>query len=160
MPSIQYYPIGLIHSPYTNIEGMPIQPSGALGVQGWVEVKPEFKPALEDLEGFSHLILLYHFHSVREMVLKTTPFLDTEKRGLFSTRAPKRPNPIGLSIVKLLNIEENILRIENVDILDETPLLDIKPYVPYFDHPDVERVGWLEEHKDQVWGKKSDDRFG
>ncbi len=160
MTLIRYHPIGLIHSPFTNLSGMPIQPSGALGVQGWVDVKPEFQPALQDLEGFSHLILLYHFHRVNEVALTVTPFLDTEKRGLFATRAPKRPNPIGLSIVKLLKVEANILRIENVDILDETPLLDIKPYVPYFDRPGVERVGWLEKSKGQVRGKKSDERFG
>ena len=160
MKLIHFQPIGLIHSPFTDTSGMPIQPSGALGVQGWVEIEPEFQPALQDVDGFSHLILLYHFHRVQEMELKLKPFLDTEERGLFATRAPKRPNPIGLSVVKLLKVEGNILRIENVDILNGTPLLDIKPYVPYFDRPDVERVGWLEKYKDQVQNKISDERFG
>ena len=160
MTQIYYTPIGIIHSSFTEIAGMPIQPSGALGVQGWVEIEPKFLPALQDLDGFSHLILLYHFHCVTEVALTVTPFLDMEKHGIFATRAPKRPNPIGLSIVKLLKVEGNILRLENVDILDQTPLLDIKPYVPYFDRPEVEKVGWLEKNKDQVQGKRSDERFG
>ncbi|RLD07117.1 MAG: tRNA (N6-threonylcarbamoyladenosine(37)-N6)-methyltransferase TrmO [Chloroflexota bacterium] len=160
MTQIYYTPIGIIHSSFTEIAGMPIQPSGALGVQGWVEIEPKFLPALRDLDGFSHLILLYHFHRATEVTLTVTPFLDTEKHGIFATRAPKRPNPIGLSIVKLLKVEGNILRLENVDILDQTPLLDIKPYVPYFDRPEVEKVGWLEKNKDQVQGKRSDERFG
>ncbi|MEA2008559.1 MAG: tRNA (N6-threonylcarbamoyladenosine(37)-N6)-methyltransferase TrmO [Chloroflexota bacterium] len=160
MNSIHYQSIGIIYSPFANIVDMPIQPSGALGVQGWVELKPELQPALQDLDGFSHLILLYHFHRVDEVTLIVTPFMDTEKHGIFATRAPKRPNPIGISIVKLLKVEGNILRIENVDILDKTPLLDIKPYVPYFDRPEVEKVGWLEKSKGQVRNQKSDERFG
>jgi tRNA-Thr(GGU) m(6)t(6)A37 methyltransferase TsaA len=156
---ISYRPIGIIHSPFTNIEGMPIQPTGASGIQGTVEVFPEFAEGLQDLEGFSHLILLYHFHRVQEAKLIVTPFMDSQLRGVFATRAPKRPNPIGLSIVKLISIEHNILRIENVDILDGTPLLDIKPYVPDFDRPPADRVGWLEQAKGRVQRKRSDNRF-
>lgn len=160
MSQISFQPIGTIRSPFDDIAGMPIQPSGAAGVRGRVEVSPEWEPALKDLDGFSHLILLYHFHRVREVALTVTPFLDTEERGLFATRAPKRPNPIGLSVVKLLRVDGNILEIENVDVLDGTPLLDIKPYVPSFDRPEVESVGWLEKNKGQVRGKRSDGRFG
>jgi tRNA-Thr(GGU) m(6)t(6)A37 methyltransferase TsaA len=156
---ISYRPIGVIHSPSTDIEGMPIQPTGASGIQGIVEVFPEFAEGLKDLEGFSHIILLYHFHQVQEAKLVVTPFMDPQPRGVFATRAPKRPNPIGLSIVKLLSIEQNVLLIENVDILDGTPLLDIKPYVPEFDQPPADRVGWLEQAKGRVQGKRSDDRF-
>ena len=156
---ITYRPIGIIHSPFTDIAGMPIQPRGAAGVRGSVEVRPEFAAGLQDLAGFSHVILLYHFHRVREARLTVTPFLDAQPRGVFATRAPQRPNPIGLSIVKLLGIEGNILHIENVDILDGTPLLDIKPYVPEFDQYPAERIGWLEQARGRVQGQRSDDRF-
>jgi tRNA-Thr(GGU) m(6)t(6)A37 methyltransferase TsaA len=156
---VEYQSIGVIHSPFKNIEGMPIQPSGAANVQGTVEVWPEFTEGLRDLEGFSHIILIYHFHQVQETKLVVIPFMDSESHGVFATRAPKRPNPLGLSVVRLLRIEQNILYIENVDILDGTPLLDIKPYVPEFDQPSVERVGWLERARGQVQDKRSDDRF-
>lgn len=156
---IGYRPIGIIHSPFTEIEGMPIQPTGASGIRGSVEVFPEFTAGLKDLDGFSHVILLYHFHQVREVKLVVTPFMDPQPRGVFATRAPKRPNPIGLSIVKLLSIEQNVLHVENVDILDGTPLLDIKPYVPEFDHHPADRVGWLARAKGQVRRQKSDSRF-
>ena len=156
---VSYRPIGVIHSPFTNIEGMPIQPTGASGIQGTVEVFPEFVEGLKDLEGFSHVILLYHFHRVEGAKLVVTPFMDFQPHVVFATRAPKRPNPIGLSIVRLLRIEQNILHIENVDILDGTPLLDIKPYVPEFDQPPADRVGWLEQTKGEVQSKRSDGRF-
>ena len=156
---IRYRPIGTIHSPFQDIAGMPIQPRGAAGIQGTVEVWPEFAAGLKDLEGFSHIILLYHFHRVQESNLIVTPFMDSQPRGVFATRAPNRPNPIGLSIVRLLSIEQNILHIKNVDILDGTPLLDIKPYVPEFDHYAAERAGWLEQAKGKVRGQRSDNRF-
>ncbi len=156
---ISYRPIGIVHSPFTDIEGMPIQPTGAAGIQGAIEVLPEFAEGLRDLAGFSHVILLYHFHQVQEAKLVVTPFMDSRPHGVFATRAPKRPNPIGLSIVKLLGIEQNILHIENVDILDGTPLLDIKPYVPEFDQPGADRVGWLERTKGEVHNRRSDGRF-
>jgi len=156
---IKYQPIGTIHSPFKDIEDMPIQPAGAANVRGTVEVLPELAEGLKDLEGFSHIILLYHFHRVQEAKLVVIPFMDSEPHGVFATRAPKRPNPIGLSVVRLVSIEGNILYIENVDILDGTPLLDIKPYVPEFDRPAVEGVGWLEQAKGKVRGKRSDDRF-
>lgn len=158
---IQYQPIGIIRSPFNDIEGMPIQPTGATNVRGTIEVLPELAEGLKDLDGFSHLILLYHFHQIQETETQIVviPFLDNQPHGVFATRAPQRPNPIGISVVKLLRIEQNILYIENVDILDETPLLDIKPYVPEFDQPLVERVGWLERTKGEVQNKRSDDRF-
>ena len=156
---IIYHPIGFVHSPFQDIQGMPIQPTGAAGVRGTVEILPELAEGLRDLEGFSHIILLYHFHRVRDVKLVVTPFMDSQPRGLFSTRAPKRPNPIGLSVVKLLRVEGHVLHVENVDILDGTPVLDIKPYVPDFDQHPVDRVGWLEGAKGRVRGKRSDDRF-
>jgi tRNA-Thr(GGU) m(6)t(6)A37 methyltransferase TsaA len=156
---IIYHSIGVVYTPFKEIEGMPIQPSGAQGVRGRVEIYPDYTEGLKDLDGFSHLILIYHFHRVMEAQMVVKPFLDTRPHGVFATRAPKRPNPIGLSVVRLLGIEGNVLLIENVDILNETPLLDIKPYVPSFDHPPVERVGWLEEVQNEVHHKRSDKRF-
>ena len=156
---IKYQPIGIIHSPFKNVQGMPIQPTGAANVQGRVELVPELTSGLKDLDGFSHIILLYHFHQIQGEELVVTPFLDLEARGIFATRAPKRPNPIGLSIVKLTGIDDSTLYIENVDILDGTPLLDIKPYVPEFDHFSVERVGWLGKTREKVRSKRSDNRF-
>jgi tRNA-Thr(GGU) m(6)t(6)A37 methyltransferase TsaA len=156
---ITYRSIGVIHTPFTEAVGMPIQPTGAYKVKGTVEVNPEFVEGLQDLDGFSHIILLYHFHRVERVSLSVTPFLDSQARGLFATRAPRRPNPIGLSIVSLLSIEGNVLYVENIDVLDGTPLLDIKPYVPAFDQRSNARVGWLEEVKNGVKEKRSDDRF-
>jgi tRNA-Thr(GGU) m(6)t(6)A37 methyltransferase TsaA len=156
---IKFVPIGIIRSPYKDLEGMPIQPPGAAGVKGTIEVFRDYRPGLKDLAGFSHIILLYHFHRSKSFKLSIVPFLDSEPRGLFATRAPKRPNPIGLSIVKLDRIENNILAIRNVDILDGTPLLDIKPYVPEFDSQTGVKTGWLEKSGKSVSNKTADDRF-
>jgi len=156
---IEYQPIGVVCTPFKKREGMPIQPAGADGVQGTVEVFQEFTEGLQDLEGFSHIILLYHFHQSTNASLSVTPFMDSQPRGVFSTRAPKRPNPIGISVVKLIKIERSTLHVENVDIIDETPLLDIKPYVPEFDHYPVDRIGWLEQTRERVRVKRSDNRF-
>ena len=157
--AIKYKPIGIIHSPFSALDGMPVQPTGATGIRATVEVLPEYQDALKDLEGFSHVILLYHFHRSRDFKLQVVPFLDSELRGVFATRAPKRPNPIGLSVVKLRRIEGSILHIENVDIVDGTPLLDIKPYVPEFDEQTSVRTGWLERARKTVSQRKSDKRF-
>jgi tRNA-Thr(GGU) m(6)t(6)A37 methyltransferase TsaA len=157
---IVFQPIGIIHSPYAQLAGMPIQPSGASGIEGTVEVFQQYAEGLKDLEGFSHIILLYHFHKAKEASPLVVPFLDSKPRGIFATRAPNRPNPIGLSVVGLVAREANILRVENIDILDGTPLLDIKPYVPQFDIHAASRVGWLERVDAEKWrDKKSDDRF-
>lgn len=158
--SIIYRPIGVLHTPFLEPAGMPIQPTGAAGVHGTAEVFAEFVEGLQDLEGFSHLILLYHFHRVPAPRLTVTPFLDEQSRGVFATRAPTRPNAIGLSIVRLLRREGCVLYLENADMLDGTPLLDIKPYVPAFDAADIERVGWLEQAGQRVQQQKSDKRFG
>jgi tRNA-Thr(GGU) m(6)t(6)A37 methyltransferase TsaA len=155
---IEFQHIGVIHTPFTEPEGMPIQPAGATGVKGTVEVFEEFQPGLQDLDGFSHIILLYYFHRSRSFKLHVVPFLDSEPRGLFATRAPKRPNPIGLSVVQLDKVKDGVLYIQNVDILDGTPLLDIKPYVPEFDTQVQVRTGWLKDRK-TVSSRKSDDRF-
>ncbi|MBN2310166.1 MAG: tRNA (N6-threonylcarbamoyladenosine(37)-N6)-methyltransferase TrmO [Candidatus Hydrogenedentes bacterium] len=156
---MEFRPIGIIHTPFSRPEGMPIQPAGAGGIRGTVEVFQEFQDGLSDLDGFSHIILLYHFHRSRDFQLRVVPFLDTEPRGLFATRAPRRPNPIGLSVVRLCGVDGCLLEIENVDMLDGTPLLDIKPYVPEFDrHTDI-RTGWLERVGRGVTQHRSDVRF-
>lgn len=156
---IEFSPIGVIHSPFMDLTGMPIQPAGAAGVRGTVKVFEEFRAGLKDLDGFSHIILLYHFHRGQGFKLHVVPFMDSQPRGLFATRAPKRPNPIGLSVVRLCGIEDTVLQIENVDVLDGTPLLDIKPYVPEFDAQTEVQIGWLEEVRRNVSDRKSDDRF-
>jgi len=156
---IEYQQIGIIHSPFHEAEGTPIQPLGAIGVQGTIDIFPEFVPGLQDLDGFSHIIVLYHFHQSGGFSLLVTPFMDSVQRGLFATRAPRRPNPIGLSIVRLNKIQNQTLFIENVDIIDGTPLLDIKPYIPAFDHNSADRIGWLEQANRQVRAKKADKRF-
>ncbi|MFN2144892.1 MAG: tRNA (N6-threonylcarbamoyladenosine(37)-N6)-methyltransferase TrmO [Anaerolineales bacterium] len=152
-------PIGVIHSPHKQVAGMPIQPAGALGIPGTVEVYPAYQAGLADLDGFSHIILIYAFHLSDSYELTVTPFLDAEPRGLFATRAPRRPNPIGLSVVRLVSVEENLLHIENVDILDGTPLLDIKPSIPDFDHFESERLGWYARHRRRVEEMRADQRF-
>ena len=151
--------IGTIHSPFTDLAGMPIQPAGAAGVAGTVDVFEEYQDGLQDLDGFSHLVLLYLFHRSEGYNLKVVPFMDKEPRGIFATRAPKRPNPIGLSVVQLDRIENGVLHIRNVDMLDGTPLLDIKPYVPEFDSQADVRTGWLAQARKTVGKRKSDDRF-
>jgi tRNA-Thr(GGU) m(6)t(6)A37 methyltransferase TsaA len=158
--SIDYSPIGVVHTPFTDPVGMPIQPTGAVGVQGRIELEPAYVDGLQDLDGFSHVVLIYHFHRAKQPKMLVTPFLDTKSRGLFATRAPTRPNAIGLSVVKLLAIEGNVLRIENVDMLDGTPLLDIKPYIPDIEPKHVDRVGWYAEAKGKAKDATSYDRFG
>jgi tRNA-Thr(GGU) m(6)t(6)A37 methyltransferase TsaA len=157
---ITYRPIGVIHSPFEGIDNVPIQPTAAEGIRGTVEVFDDFVAGLRDLEGFSHIFLLYHLHRVSQTRMVVTPFLDREPRGVFSTRAPTRPNPIGLSIVRLLGIEGATLRVENLDVVDGTPLLDIKPYIPQFDHQLADRTGWFVEGRETLKDKRSDDRFG
>ena len=157
--NITYKPIGIIYSPFTDLTSMPIQPTSEASREGSIEVFPDYVEGLKDIEGFSHLILLYHMHAVRAVKLIVIPFLDSSSRGVFATRAPTRPNPIGLSIVRLEKVEGNLLQVDQLDVLNGTPLLDIKPYVPEFDHrPDV-RLGWLAVARDKVKTKSSDDRF-
>jgi tRNA-Thr(GGU) m(6)t(6)A37 methyltransferase TsaA len=154
---IELDPIGVIHSPHQKLEGMPIQPSRAQGIRGTVELDPRYSEGLQDLDAFSHIVLLYWLHKSSGYKLKVVPFLDTEERGLFATRAPRRPNPLGLSVVRLNSVDRPVLHVSDLDILDGTPLLDIKPYVPEFDHRTQVRTGWLADcRKDRIL---SDDRF-
>ena len=159
MDSISLKPIGVIHSPFTDPKSMPIQPVSENSAAGSVEVFPEFAAGLKDLEGFSHLLLLYHFHRSGAFSLSVTPFLDTEPRGLFATRAPNRPNALGISLVRLNRVDGSRLHVENLDVLDGTPLLDIKPHVPDFDCAPGARIGWLEKATADMRKKVADDRF-
>jgi tRNA-Thr(GGU) m(6)t(6)A37 methyltransferase TsaA len=142
-------PVGVIHSPFTDKDSTPIQPTRSQAI-GRVEVFPEYSDGLQDLEGFSHIILLYVFHQSEGYSLRVKPFLDDQLRGLFATRYPYRPNPIGLSIVRLLGCHDHIIDIEGVDVLDGTPLLDIKPYVPEFDLRTETRTGWYEHRSNRA----------
>lgn len=152
-------PIGVVRSPFTETAGMPIQPGGARGVRGVVEVLPEFCDGLADLEDFSRVILIYLFHCSEGCSLRVVPFLDDRERGVFATRAPRRPNPIGLSVVRLVAVEGCRFVIEDVDVLDGTPLLDIKPYVPSIDAYPGEREGWFGESARDVREARADRRF-
>jgi tRNA-Thr(GGU) m(6)t(6)A37 methyltransferase TsaA len=159
MNEIKYKPIGIIHSPFKEPKGTPIQPAGAKGANGTVEIFPAYAEGLKDIEGFSHIILLYHFHLSKEPTLLAKPFMDNETHGVFAMRGPSRPNPIGISVVRLVRVEGNMLHIRDVDIVDGTPLLDIKPYIPEFDIRAVERIGWLEENVHKLSTSKDNGRF-
>ncbi len=137
-------PIGVIRTPFKSKRETPIQPTRSNAI-GKVELDPDYSAGLTDLEGFSHIYLIYYFHRSSGYELLVKPFLDDRQRGLFATRYPARPNSIGISIVRLLAREENILTVGDVDVLDETPLLDIKPYVPDFDKREKVSTGWYAE---------------
>ena len=154
-----FTPIGTIRSPFTDPAGMPIQPAGAQGVRGTVVVDEKYQGGLRDIEGFSRLFLIYAFHRSNGYSLEVTPFLDIVPHGVFATRAPKRPNAIGLSVVRLVAVNKSELTIEDVDILDGTPLLDIKPYVPAFDCFSDGKAGWFDTCCDKVTAMQSDRRF-
>ena len=159
MDKITYKPIGVVHSPFQEPRGTPIQPAGAEGVEGTIEVFPEYAEGLTDIEGFSHVILIYHFHLSRKPSLKVKPFMDDKAHGVFAMRGPSRPNPIGISVVRLVRVEKNVLHVQDVDVVDGTPVLDIKPYVPEFDIRPVERAGWLEKNVHRLPASKDDGRF-
>ncbi len=156
---IEFHPIGEIRSPFMSPEGAPIQPAGAAGIIGRVVVLPAYQEALQDLDGFSHVTLLYYFHLARPFSLKVTPFLDTVERGLFATRAPTRPNAIGISVVRLRSVCGNILEVQDIDVVNGTPLLDIKPYIPEFDARPAERIGWMSSTVRKVGEVRADGRF-
>ena len=160
MADIQYKPIGVIHTPFVDLKGTPIQPAAAGGILGRVEMDADYADGLKDLEGFSHIILVYHFDKAGPASLRVKPYLGDEVRGVFSTRSPSRPNAIGISVVRLLGIERNVLYVENVDIVNGTPLLDIKPYVPQFDGADDVRIGWLKDRIGKLEKTRDDGRFG
>ena len=159
MDEIKYKPIGVIHSPFKEPRGVAIQPTAGQNIEGTVEIFPEYIEGLEDIEKFSHIILIYHFHLSREFSLKVKPYMDNQVHGVFATRAPSRPNHIGISIVRLIKVEKGKLYIKDLDIVDGTPLLDIKPYVPEFDIRQVKKIGWLKKNVDKLPRTKDDGRF-
>jgi tRNA (adenine37-N6)-methyltransferase len=156
---VTYQPIGIVRSPFTTLEGMPLQTVAAQGVRGSVELEPAYAEGLKDLVAFSHLILLTHLHQMSGFSLEVTPYLDDQPHGIFATRSPRRPNPIGLSVVRLIAIHDATLVIEDVDLLDGTPVLDLKPYVPAFDARETERTGRFAGRLERVHTTRSDDRF-
>jgi len=143
---IKLKPIGIIHTPYKEPKGIPIQGKFEKGVTGKVELFPEYKQGLKDIEGFSHIVLIYYFDRSKKEELLSKPFLEDEEHGIFAIRSPHRPNHIGFSIVKLEKVTNNIVTFSEVDILDGTPLLDIKPYVSHFDSRKKVKNGWLDKH--------------
>ena len=143
---IKLKPIGIIHTPYKEPKEMPIQGTFKKGVSGRIDIFSGYKQGLQDIEGFSHIILIYYFDRSKEEQLVGKPFLEDETHGIFAIRSPHRPNHIGLSIVKLERVVKNTITFSEVDILDGTPLLDIKPYVSYFDSRENVKNGWLDKH--------------
>jgi tRNA-Thr(GGU) m(6)t(6)A37 methyltransferase TsaA len=159
MEQVSIQTIGIVHSMFKQQTGTPIQPTAAKEIKGTIEIESKFKDGLCDLDGFSHIVILFGFHLSQDYKLKVTPYLDDRPRGLFSTRAPKRPSQIGMSIVRLDKIEDTTLHITGVDMLNGTPVLDIKPYIPKL-NPDGEiKIGWLENAQKQFDHKKADDRM-
>lgn len=157
---ICFEPIGIVHSPFKELAGMPIQPFGGKNEKGYIELLSQFEPALKDLDGFSHISLIYCLHKSGGYDLEVTPFMDTESHGLFATRVPRRPNPIGFSTVKLDKVEGNRIYISELDILDGTPLLDIKPYFRQFDNRPDAVSGWLDKQENlSIEHKRSEARF-
>jgi tRNA (adenine37-N6)-methyltransferase len=159
LEAVTFRPIGVIRTPFTKTAGMPIQATAAVGVPGRIELDPDLVAGLLDLEGFSHLTLLYHLHRITAPRLTVTPFRDDRPHGIFATRSPARPNPLGISTVRLIAIVGSTIEIEDVDMLDGTPLLDIKPYVPAFDDRDDARIGWFTERLDRLPETRADGRF-
>jgi tRNA-Thr(GGU) m(6)t(6)A37 methyltransferase TsaA len=146
MKQIKIKPIGIIHSPYKDVKDVPIQGTFRKDVKGRIKLFRKYRAGLKDIEGFSHLILIYYFHRAREEKLIAKPYLDDETHGIFAIRSPMRPNHIGISIVKLEKVEKNIVVFSEVDVIDKTPLLDIKPYVSYYDTRKNVKNGWIDKH--------------
>ena len=146
MKQIQMHPIGKINSPYKESKEIPIQGRFKDDVEAYVELKKEYVKGLKDLDKFSHCILIYYFHKSNKLTIEGKPFLEDEKHGIFAIRSPHRPNHIGLSIVKIKRIQNNKLYFTEVDMINETPLLDIKPYVKYFDNREAVISGWIDKH--------------
>ena len=157
--TIAYRAIGYIRSPWTAPAGAPIQPPAAAGIRGFLDIDPQLAEGLRDLDGFSHVIVLWHMHLVRGHELTVVPFLDTAPHGIFATRSPRRPNPIAMSVFRLLGIDGSTVAVSDVDAVDGTPIVDVKPYIPLFDAPVAERIGWFDGHLGTIATARADDRF-
>lgn len=145
MRGVRYKPIGVIHSLFKRVEDTPVQPGAAEGVESTIEVSPEYASGLQDIDGFSHIVVIFHCHLSRGYSLLVKPHLDDQMRGVFATRSPNRPNPIGVSVLRLLSVDGSTLRVGNLDIVDGTPLLDLKPCMPAHDVTTPDRFGWMSE---------------
>jgi tRNA (adenine37-N6)-methyltransferase len=154
---IEFRPIGVVHSAFKEQQGTPIQPVFAQNARGKVEIFEPYRAALKDLNGFSRVWLIYYFDRAKTWEPLVVPYRDVHQRGLFATRAPARPNAIGISAVKLVLVEQGAIEVEEIDVLDGTPVLDIKPYVPNFDSYPDEKAGWLDNGP--VNKKTADERF-
>jgi len=152
-------PIGVVHSRFTSVEGMPIQSTAAMDEAASIEVFPEFAPGLRDIKDFEYLILITRFHVGSSENLNVIPFMDIKTHGVFATRSPARPNRLGMTIVKLKKINGNILEVSGNDMLDQTPVIDIKPYVPALDAKETERIGWYKDRLFVLPTQKSDSRM-
>jgi len=146
MKQIKLKPIGIICTPYKDPKKAPIQGKFKKKIRGRIKLFPNYRPGLKDIEGFSHLILIYYFHKAKKEKVLAQPFLEDEIHGIFAIRSPMRPNHIGISIVKLEKVKNNTIIFSEVDMLDNTPLLDIKPYVSYYDSRKNVKNGWLDKH--------------
>jgi tRNA (adenine37-N6)-methyltransferase len=155
---VTYAPIGVVRSRFTERQGMPLQSVAAADVHGQIELLEEYAPGLRDIEGFSHLYVICHLHRSVPGKLEVVPYLDDTVRGVFATRSPRHPNPIGISVMRLLAVEGATLQVSGVDMLDGTPVLDLKPYVPAFDAFEAERTGWLEQGARKVHEVRADER--
>jgi len=156
---IKFNSIGVIRSPYKTVENMPVQTSASKDIEAEIEIFEDYIEGISDLEGFSHIYLIFFLNMVRETKLRVIPFLDTVERGIFATRSPARPNPVGLSLVELVSVNKNVLKIRGVDMLDGTPVIDIKPYVPDFEICENVRKGWFEGKTGNADKILSDTRF-
>ena len=159
LSTLTYKAIGVVHSPFKEPKNVPIQAAASRGIGATLEIYPQYVEGLVDIEGFSHLILLYHFHLAKTGSLMVKPFLDDKLHGVFATRSPARPNNIGISIVKLCGVESSLVHIQDIDIVDGTPLLDIKPFVPAFDCRETGKIGWFSDKLGKLESTTDDGRF-
>jgi len=158
METVHYRPIGVISSPFKENVGIPRQSAGARDIKGTIEIFDEFLEGLKDLDGFSHIVVIFHLHRVKNPSLKAHPPWDGKEHGVFATRSPYRPNPIGVSVIRLERIERNVLQISGIDMADGTPVLDIKPYIPDLNPTEDVRIGWLSDNVEGMNKSKSGDR--
>ncbi len=156
---IHLNPIGIIHTPHTKLDEIPIQPVFCEGIEGEVVLDPQYAEGLEGIEAFSHIYLFFHFHAAKKTSLRTIPYLSDEEMGVFATRSPSRPNKIGLSLVRLIGVENNIIKVSDIDIMNGTPLLDVKPYVQRFDSRESAHSGWQDQISEESVKARSKRNF-
>ena len=157
---VVYRPIGIVVSPHVELDGMPLQPIADTEGESQIEIFEAHRGCLDDLEGFSHVWIVAHLHETTGWDAAVPTFLDDRTHGTFATRSPRRPNPIGLSLARLVAVHDLAVAVDGIDLLSGTPVLDLKPYVPLFDTPQTEvRTGWFENRAERVFRRRSDDRF-